>query len=75
MFHFISMKIINFKDFLRKFNFKDDTINEPHLQSEYNHCIYPRNSKKYSDRGFINIDNGSWVCFIVPYSIIYSIII
>ena len=32
--------------------------------------MYPRDSKKYSDRGFVIIDNGSqggthWTCFLV----------
>ena len=32
--------------------------------------IYPRDCKIYSDKGFVNIDNGSqggthWTCFIV----------
>ena len=45
-------------------------MNESQLQSIYNYPIYPRDSKIYSDRGFVNIDNGSmggshWTCFIV----------
>ena len=36
----------------------------------YNYNIYPRDSKIYSDKGFVIIDNGSqggthWTCFIV----------
>ena len=36
----------------------------------YNYPIYPRDSKIYSNKGFVNIDNGSqggthWTCFIV----------
>ena len=36
----------------------------------YNYPLYPRDSKKNSDKGFVNIDNGSqggthWRCFIV----------
>ena len=64
------MKILNFKDFLKKYKIKDDTMNQSELQQIY---IYPKNrrdSKIYSDRSFVNIDNGSmggshWVCFIV----------
>ena len=40
------------------------------LQRVYNYPIYPRDSKIYSDKGFVNIDNGflggsHWVCFII----------
>ena len=43
---------------------------ESQLQRVYNYFIYPRDSKLYSDKGFVNIDNGSmggfhWTCFIV----------
>ena len=34
-------------------------MNESQLQKFYNYPIYPRDSKKYSDKRFINIDNGS----------------
>ena len=45
-------------------------MNESQLQKIYNYPIYPRDSKLYSDKGFVNIDNGSpggthWTCFIV----------
>ena len=45
-------------------------MNEFELQKVYNYPIYPRDSKIYSDRGFVNIDNGAqggthWTCFIV----------
>ena len=64
------MKILNFKDFMKKYNLKNNTMNESQLQKIYNYSIYPRDSKIYSDRGFVNIDNGSmggshWTCFIV----------
>ena len=64
------MKILNFKDFMKKYNLKNDTMNESQIQRIYNYPIYPRDSKIYSDRGFINIDNGSmggshWTCFII----------
>ena len=64
------MKVLNFNDFTKKYNLKDDTMNESQLQKVYNYPIYPRDSKLYSDRGFVNIDNGSqggshWNCFIV----------
>ena len=45
-------------------------MNGSQLQKFYNYPIYPKKSKIQSDRGFINIDNGSrggthWTCFIV----------
>ena len=44
-------------------------MNESQLQKVYNHPIYPKNSKIYSDRRFVNIDDGRlggshWTCFI-----------
>ena len=55
---------------MKKYNLKDDTMNEYQLQKVYNYKIFPRDSQIYSHRGFINIDNGSqggthWTCFIV----------
>ena len=55
---------------MKKFNLKNDTMNESQLQKIYNYPIYPRDSKIYSDRGFINIGNyengGShWCSFII----------
>ena len=40
------------------------------LQRVYNYLIYPRDSKIYSDKGFVNIDNVSqggtqWTCFYI----------
>ena len=64
------MKILNFKDFMKKYNLKNNTMNESHLQRVYNYTIYPKNSKIHSDRGFVNIDDGQlggthWTCFIL----------
>ena len=64
------MKVLNFKDFMKKHNLKNDTMNESQLQRVYNYPIYPRDSKKNSEKSFVNIDNGSqgwshWNCFIV----------
>ena len=43
-------------------------MNESDLQRFSNYSIYPRSSKIYSYKGFVNIDNGSqgashWTCF------------
>ena len=64
------MTILNFKDFMKKYRLKNDTMNESKLQKIYNYPIYPRDSKIYSDKVFVNIDDGSmggshWVAFIV----------
>ena len=64
------MKVLNFKDFMKKYNLKNDTMNESQLQKIHNYPIYPRDSKIYSDKGFVNIDNGfqggtHWTCYIV----------
>ena len=63
------MKIITFKDFMKKYNIKNDTKNELELQRTYNYPLYPRDSKMFCDKGLVNIDNGSqggtlWTCFI-----------
>ena len=44
---------------MKKYNLKDDTMNESELQRVYNFSVYPRVSKIYSDMGIVNIDNGS----------------
>ena len=54
---------------LRNYTLNDDTMNESELQRISNYPMYPRYSKKCSDRGFVNEDNGSqggthWTCFI-----------
>ena len=55
---------------MKKYNLKNSTMNESQLQRVYNYPIYPKNSKIYSDKGFVNIDDGRmggthWTCFIV----------
>ena len=64
------MKILNFKEFMKKYKLQNDTMNEFQLQKICNYKIYPRESKIYSDKGFINIHNGSmggnhWTCFYI----------
>ena len=59
-----------YESFMKKYNLKNDTMNESELQRVYKYRIYPRDSKIHSDKGFVNIDNGSqggthWTCFIV----------
>ena len=64
------MKTLNFRDFIKKYNLKNDTMNESHLQKIYGLQIYPRDSKIISDKGFVIIDDGRmggthWTCFMV----------
>ena len=45
-------------------------MSETELQRVYNYPIYPRDSKICSDRGFVDVDDGSqggshWTCFLV----------
>ena len=55
---------------MKKYKLKNNTMNEFQLQKVYNYPIYPRDSKIFSDKGFVNIDNGimggtRWTCFLV----------
>ena len=64
------MKMLNLKDFMKKYKLKDDTMYESQLQKVYNFPIYLRDSELYSDKGFVIIGDGSlggthWTCFIV----------
>ena len=64
------MTKLNFKGFMKKYNLKNNTMNESQLQNVYNYPVNPRDSKIYSERGFVKIDNGSqngthWTAFYV----------
>ena len=64
------MKILNFKAFMEKYNLENDTMNKRELQRVYIYRVYPRDSKIYSDKGFVNIENGimggsHWMCFVI----------
>ena len=61
----LNLKVLNFKDFMKKYDLKNDTMKETQLQRIYNYPIYPRDSKIHSDKGFVNIDNGSQGVFII----------
>ena len=63
------MKSLGFIDLIKK-NLKNDTMNEKKLQGVYKYPLNPRDSPLYSDRRFVNLDDGSqggnhWTCFIV----------
>ena len=53
------MKIFSFEDFMKKYNLKNDTMNESELQRVYNYLTSPRDSLIYADERFVNIDNGN----------------
>ena len=62
-------EIFKFQRFYEK-KIKKETLNESQLQKVYIYPIYPRDSNIYSDKGFVNLDNGSkggthWNCFII----------
>ena len=38
----INMNILNFKDFMKKYKLKNDTMNESEIQKIFNYPIYPR---------------------------------
>ena len=64
------MTIFILKDFMKKYNIKNDTMDESQSQNVDNYLIFPRDSQIYSDKGFIFIDDGSqggthWTCLIV----------
>ena len=40
------MQILNFKDFMKKYKIKNDTMIESELQRVYNYAIFPRDGKK-----------------------------
>ena len=46
------MKVLNFKDFMKKYNLKDDT-KKSEVQRANNYPIYPRDSKIYSDKDLL----------------------
>ena len=44
--------------FLEKNYLKDDTVKESKLEKLFRSPIYSRDSKKATDKGFVNIDKG-----------------
>ena len=51
-------------------------MSESELQRAYIYPKYPKNFKIYSDKAFVNVDNGPeggthWTCFIVTNNISY----
>ena len=44
---------------MKKNIFKNNTMNESELQRIYHYPIYSRDSKIYSDKGFVYINDGA----------------
>ena len=64
------MSNLIFKSFLKKQNMKVSTMNESDLQRVYLYPIIPIGSKIYSDKSFVDIDDGSmggfhWISFYI----------
>ena len=64
------MRILSSKDFIKKYNIKDNSMKQSELQRVYNYPKYPRDSKRSTNKGFINIHNWyqggtHWCCFII----------
>ena len=54
---FIQIAVFKLKDFLKKYNLKDNTMNETQLKEVFNYHLYPRGSKILSNKPFVNLDN------------------
>ena len=66
----VKLIILSFEQFMQKEKLKNDTMNESELQRVYIYPTYPTDSKIYSDKKFVNVDNGSmggthWTCFYI----------
>ena len=52
------MNSLSFQNSMKKFNLRSDTMNEIDLEKVLNYPVYPRDSRIYSDKKFVNIDDG-----------------
>ena len=52
------MTIFDSIAFMKKYKMKNDTMKESDLHRTHNYPFHPKNSKIFSDKGFISIDNG-----------------
>ena len=66
------MTILNFKDFMKKYKLKNDTMNESEIQKNYNHKYTPETLKFIQIKDLLTqtmavwVMGGShWTCFIV----------
>ena len=53
------MTKLSLKDFMKKYDLKDDSMKEGELKKVYNYNSYRRDSKITTDKGFVDIDNGA----------------
>ena len=53
------MIIINFRDFMKKYSLKIDTMNGGDLQRVHKFPMYPWDSKVYSDKEFVSFENNT----------------
>ena len=63
------MKTSKCKNFMEKYNLRNATMNKFELQRVYKYPKYPRDSKIYSDKVFVNIVNSGmggshWTCLV-----------
>ena len=63
------MTKLNLKSFVKEYNLKNDIKSGSELRKVYNFPLYASDSKKYSDKGFVNLDNEQvdgthWTCFL-----------
>ena len=58
-FFVLKMKIVNFQDFMKIHNSKNDNMDESDQQRVFKYPIHPSDSGLDSDRGFVNKDDGS----------------
>ena len=54
------MRILVFKDYLTKYNLKNDTMNESELKRVYNCPIYTRGSKSIQTEGLRKLMMVEW---------------
>ena len=52
------MITLHLTNFMQNYNSKNDSMNESETKRVCNYSINPRDSKIYSDKRFVNIDNG-----------------
>ena len=55
------MTILNLKDFTEKYNLTNYAMKKFYRQKNYKYPIYPRDSKFFSDKGFVITDSGGMV--------------
>ena len=62
--------LLNLKDSLKKCSLRNDILNESDLKKVHNYPTNRRDSKRYSYKVFVNLDNGTqgdthWMCIYI----------